>query len=106
MRLNAAGYSDTAPHWDLTFASFSAVTEGLLFGVLLAVPAYLLFFLPYPPRLVARVLPLLFLGALLGAIPGVWEPIGALVTVAVAFTASCLIATWRLRVLAAAKQAR
>jgi hypothetical protein len=106
MRWNGAGYSDTAPHWDLTFASFSAVTEGLLFGVLLSVPAYLLFFLPYPPRLIVRVLPLLFLGALLGAIPGMWDPVGALFTVVVAFIAACVIATWRLRTFLAAEKSR
>jgi hypothetical protein len=106
VRLDEAGSSGAAPHWDLTYAAFLAVTEGLLFGVLLSIPAYLLFFLPYPPRLIVRVLPLLFLGALLGAIPGVWEPVGALFTVVLAFIASCVVATWRLRTFLAAEKTR
>jgi hypothetical protein len=106
MRFNSAGYTDTAPHWDPYFASFVAVTEGLVFGVPLAVFAYLVFFLPYPPRLIARILPLLFLGAVLGAIPGVWLGVSALFTVIAVFIASCLIATWRLRILVVAEKAR
>jgi len=106
MRFNAAGCTDTAPHWDPYFASFVAVTEGLLFGVLLSVFAYLVFFLPYPPRLILRILPLLFLGAVLGAIPGVWLGVGALLTVIVVFIASCLMASRRLRILVAAEKGR
>ena len=67
MRVNGAGYSGTEPRWDPEFASFSALTEGLPFGFAFATIAYLLLFASFPPRISARVIPILFLGNLCGS---------------------------------------
>jgi hypothetical protein len=96
MRLNGAGYTGVEPRWDPGFASFAALTEGLVFGAPLAVVAYLLFFLPDKPRLVVRAFPILFFGTALGAAPGVWLGPGAVFTVVPCFLASCILAKFRI----------
>jgi hypothetical protein len=77
-------------------AGFQAVSLGSAFGVPLGVAAYVLFFSPFPPLAVARQVPLLFLFALLGAIPIIWLGYGVLVTVVPAFLAGCAYTAHRL----------
>jgi len=87
----------TAPRWDAGYAAFRAFTDGAVFGFIFSVLAYLLFFLPYPPRAVLRVVPLLFLGATVGALPGLWLGIGALSTIPIAFLVACFFAKERVQ---------
>ena len=96
MRLNGAGYTGVAPHWDPSFAAFDASLHGAPVGGLLAIAAYLLFFSSYPPALVARSVPTLFAFTLLGALPGIWLGPGALFTVVLLFLGGCLLVARRL----------
>jgi hypothetical protein len=96
MRLNGAGYSGVAPHWDPRFAAFDASLHGAPVGGIVAIGAYLLFFSSYPPALIARWVPTLFAFTLLGALPGIWLGPGALFTVVPLFLGGCVFVARRL----------
>jgi hypothetical protein len=67
MGLRGAGYTGTEARWDPAYASFSATSFGMPFGVLYALLGYTVFFRHLPARIVVRAVPTLFVAVLLGA---------------------------------------
>ncbi len=96
MRLYGAGYSGTEPHWDVGFATFDAALHAAPIGALLAVLAYGLFLRKFPPGLVARSIPGIFLATFCGALPGMWIGIGALGTIVPCFLLGVIHAAYLL----------
>ena len=90
MGLRGAGYSDTAPQWDPSFAAFSAWYHGMPFGILFALIGYFVFLTRLSAQEVIRSVPALFVATLVGAIMGgLLGTLVSLVTAPAAFFLMC-----------------